>query len=99
MSSSAGHECRGVGHLLHPTLLLQRDHRPDAIEVLVSLLLDRFFLQLLHPHQLDPPPLANESPRGQKCGAGAIPGTLVFDVLLRPEPRETGWSGLVNQTI
>jgi hypothetical protein len=53
-----GRGCRGVTLFLHPPLLLHRDHWPDVIEVLISLLLDRFFPHLLRPYPLDPPPLA-----------------------------------------
>jgi hypothetical protein len=53
-----GCECMGVDFLLHPPLLLHRDHRPDDVEVLISFLLGYLFPHLLHPHPLDPPPLA-----------------------------------------
>jgi hypothetical protein len=48
----------GVDLLLDPPLLLCRDHWPDDVEILDSLLLDLLFPHLLHPHPLDPPPLA-----------------------------------------
>jgi hypothetical protein len=53
-----GYGCRDINLLLHPPLLLCRDHRLDSVEVLVNLLLDHFFPHLLRPHLLDPPPLA-----------------------------------------
>jgi hypothetical protein len=53
-----GCRCRGTSLLLHPSLLLHRDHRSDVVEVFISLRLDRFFPHLLRPHPLDPPPLA-----------------------------------------
>jgi hypothetical protein len=53
-----GHGSRGIDLLLHPSLLFHQDHRSDDIEVLNSLLLSRLFPHFLHPHPLDPPPLA-----------------------------------------
>jgi hypothetical protein len=53
-----GREC--VGLLLHPLLLLHRDHRPDGVEVLIPLLFGRLPPQLLHPQPSNPPPLAGD---------------------------------------
>jgi hypothetical protein len=53
-----GRECRGGDLLLYPPLFLCRDHQLDGVEVHIRLLLSRFFPHLLHPHPLDPPPLA-----------------------------------------
>jgi hypothetical protein len=49
--------CRGVDLLLHPPLLLHRDHWSDDVEVLVS-----FLLGCLFPHLLLPRPLGSHSP-------------------------------------
>jgi hypothetical protein len=53
-----GRDCRGAGLLLHPLFLLHQDHRPDSVEVLISILLGRFLPYLLCSHPLDPPSLA-----------------------------------------
>jgi hypothetical protein len=47
----------GAGLLLHPPLLLCREHRPNSIEVFISFLLGHVLPQLWHSHSLDPPPL------------------------------------------
>jgi hypothetical protein len=50
--------CMGVDILLHPLFPFRRDLWPNGVEVLISLLLSRFFPHLLRPHLLDPRPLA-----------------------------------------
>jgi hypothetical protein len=94
-----GRGCRDVGLLLHPPLLLHREHRSNSVEVFISFLLGRVLLQLLRSHLLDPPLLAVLSTRGHHRGAGAVLSVVVLDVCLCPETTETGWSSFVNQTV
>jgi hypothetical protein len=39
------------------------------------------------------------NPGAHQRGAGVVPGAIVLGVLSCPEPDETGWSSLGNQTV
>jgi hypothetical protein len=52
------HGCRDIILLLHPPLLLCREHKPNSVEMLISFLLGHVLPQLLCSLLLDPPSLA-----------------------------------------
>jgi hypothetical protein len=64
-----------------------------------SLLLDRFFPHLLHPHPLDPPPLARCEAWRTPTRSRSRPRHGVLEAFFCPVSKEIEWSSLGNRTI